>query len=322
MGVKLKGYLPPLKETAFIPMERETKKLLGEFFGRNIQNRPIENSGLESVIIIEEKNKIFEYHIDNIIIEEIKKILRVPQEQGVINLGRQTERMFLTIIVRAREQYQEKDGDRIAAKFRLVDIMKYWGVSDGAKTRQGIEDSLASLYATSYVKVNLIGSKPQNFKINRLIDAVEGEANENEEIVYEVVLAGGSIMRNTREWIKTGVIPPDMQKYGYLGVPITDLTEKNQDVNYLNLRERLRLIGSSDKRETVKTQVKGDTLLSGYFKFSPDKLRRPKLCREIITECLERAKFEKEIIGYRLHLPETLKWKKEWFIEITKLNQS
>jgi len=318
MGVNIKTSRPPLKESSTIPMEREVAKLMSDFTGRNIQNRPVVTTDTESIITIQEEANKFEYHIDTMSLDEIKKILSIPQEEGAINFGKQFGRMLLTLQVLAFEQY--KGNGKLEGEFKMSEITKLWKVSDGTKTRRAIKDLLSSLYSSSFVKTQQIGPAEKEFTIARFVTTISRHEKEGEEVIYRFTLNEPTLGR-AADWIKTGKISKSWQQEGYLGVPKKDIVEKNHDVHYLNFRERLRLLGGSRHSSVVKTKIKAETLLRDWFKFAPRSLNRRTLCRDVILRSLELAKQEQELLDYTYNLPENVHWKKEWYIEIKKANR-
>ena len=299
-------------------MERELSKLMGEFFGRNIQNRKAKTSGNESVITVQEKNKTLKYHIDNMSIEEIKQVLSIPKNEGAINLGRQAARMWLTLVAFSYEQH--KGGHKIGGEFKISDIIKVWEVSDGSKTRRAIKDLISSLYSSSFTLVQHIGKNEKVTMIARPVPTITKHDKEGEETVYRFELNEATLGRS-KDWIRLGTVPKSWKDEGFLSLPKADLSEKNQNVYYLNFRERLRLVGGDKKMPIITTTVKADTLLETWFKFDQDKLTRRTFCRKTIISCLETALRKKELLTFNYNLPENKSWKTTWFIEVTKSNR-
>jgi hypothetical protein len=291
---------------------------MGEFFGRNIQNRQVEIVGTESVVTIQEDNKRFEYHVDNISIDQVKELLSIPSGEGSVNLGRQAGRMRLTLIAMAFEQY--KGDDIIKGEFKISDIIKLWKVSDGTKTRRAIKDLISSLYASSFTRFRQIGPEEIEFTITRLITSITKHEKKGNETVYTFTLNKDAIGKSA-DWIKLGYVPKEWQADGYLRLPLRDLSEKNQSAFYLNFRERVRLVGTDKKHKFVTTTVGKSMLLKTWFKFDQDRLKRRTFCRNTIIESLEKAKQDGELPDYKYKLPENKGWQEIWEIEFTKLNR-
>ena len=320
MGIKLKKTRLPLTKSSVVPLDRDITKVLGEFFGRNIQNRTAETRETkdgtpESVITIREGNKRYEYHIDELSIDEVKKILSIPDKEGAINLGRQAGRMLLTLIVIATDQ-SKKGQYKITGEFRISDIIDLWEVSDGTKTRRAIKDLLSSLYSSSFAKFVELGDKDSDYTIARPIPTISRHEREGEETIYRFELNEEAIGYETAQWIRTGKMPPK-----YLGVQAKkEISEKEQNTFYINFRERLRLVGKKGEPETTTT-VKADMLLVEWFKFDKAKLERRTFCKKAILESLEKAKQEGELISFKYELPENKTWKKTWEVTIIKRNR-
>ena len=318
MGINLNNNRRPLKASSIIPMERDTVKLMGDFFGRNVQNRKPEITGNTSVIRILDGNNRYEYHIDNISIEEAKKILKVPEDEGVTNLGRQNFRLLLALLVMAHDQY--KGGYEIKGEFKIADLVKSMGAVDGTKTRRTITDLLSSLFSSHFVKIQMIGENERESTIARIITLITSHEIRGQETIYRFELNPKALGR-TADWIRQGYIPESLKEDGYLSLPLKEIREKNKSVYYLNLRERVRLVGRDKRWPTVTTSVKKSTLLREWFKFDEDKLKRRTFCRNTIISCLELAKQEGELLSFKIHLPERKGWHNEWEIEITKNNR-
>lgn len=293
-------------------MDKEVTKFLSEFFGRSIQNQEAEEVGKDIIYSIKKnENTTLDYIFDRSIIEEIKKKLHKEDEALQINTGRQAYRLWLALIVLACEQNRKLKKDyKIKGSFTYSDIIRLLNVEKGGKTYKDIRDLFMTLASARFVTTRQIGSKEQ-VKVYSLINTATVTTEESQEdktrIEFEL---NDTALGITTDFIIFGRLSKSIQKEGYLSIPISDLTEKEVDTNYLNFRERLRLFKGG--------RVSGQMLLIEWIKLTDIKLTRRNYCHKVVMDCLEKAKTAGELQDYAADTPLEKGWLEKWKFIIHK----
>jgi hypothetical protein len=299
-----------------IPLERGITLTLGEFFGRSLQNKVLDDDGANLTHVQDLGASNLEYIFDKEMIKDISKQLKRKDEASLIRSDRQITRMWLTLIVMSFEQHDQKNYFKIGGGFTYQDIFDKWGVEDGNESRKTVQDAIASLYTGSFIYTkNIAGNKIENAyvhpiskfsvverktgsraKTGKLIDSFRFELHED-------------ALGITKSWIRDGKLSKAEQKEGYLPYKAGDV-RGNFNMNYVNFKERLRMFKGG--------KVGGQTVLMKWIKLSGDKLNRRAYCKKELVNCLERAKNECELADYAADLPEVKGWIDSWTVCIDK----
>ena len=316
MGINIKHERKITSQTK-IPVPRNSTLKYGEFFGRSLQGKTGESDGENTIykIKIDDSTEL-KYVFDERLMSEIKKQLQRHPEEGMVKVGRQSGRLWLTLMVLAYEQYKPENYYKIGGRFTYKDIINLWGVSDGQKTRKDIDDAFFSLHTTSFIYSQSVGKElvetifthPVNTfkKIERQTD--ERAARGKIVIGYEFELSEAAL-GITSSWVRNGKLSLSEQKEGYLSLPIRDIRE-SVSTNYANFRERLRAF--------VGGKISGKIVLKEWMKLSDDKLRRREYCKKELEFCLNEAKKQQELEFFATQLPEIKGWIDLWQITIEK----
>jgi hypothetical protein len=326
MGIKLNSARPPLPANTTIPMEREMVKFFGEFFGRSILNKKGERDekGNFFITVKDSGQESLRLQIDEPLIDEIKNKLGIPKNESITTLSRQSGRLWLTLIVLAYEQFdnqQLKGGNtsKIVGEFTYRNIIKIWGIEDGQKTRKIIRDLLFSLHTNHFVSVKQLGGRTE-VTSSYPVPKVTFVTGANQETVFRFELSD-DVLGLTANWIRMGEISKSLQREGYLALPVSDIKENERDTNYLNFRERLRLVGGDPRLDVITLTISGKTMLEDWIKLDDDKLKRRAYCRNQILSCLEKAKAQKELLEYEADLPLQKGWLDLWTVSVSKVNR-
>jgi len=295
---------PKRGEVKKIPMDREMVKSMGEFFGTSIQNVMPEEDDNFLNFFVKRGSTELNYRFDKNVIDKIKGQLNLDKEETQINIGRRAGRLWLTLIVLAYEQ------SGTFGKFKYSDIIRLWSARESGQIYEDIRNLFISLSGA-----NFILTKNEKGKKDTVIMSFINSAriSENEDMANETIFhfeLNENALGITANWIKYGSLSTKIQRDGYLSLPITDLSEKFENINYINFRERLRLFGGGE--------IKGITILEDWIKLSKDKLLRRSYCHSVIIKCLDQAKKDKLIKHYKTTFKLNKNWKNNWKITIVK----
>ena len=294
-------------------MDREIVEIMGDFWGRSIQNEEAEEIGNEIIYSVQKNDSTtLDYTFDKSIIEAIKKKLHKEGEALQINPGRQAGKLWLSLIVMAYDQNKYGKDYKIKGSFSYQDISSLWDVEKGGKTYKDIRDLFMTLASAKFVSTKQEGDKKQA-TIYSLINTATVTDKEIEPGVFQTYFEfelNEHALGLTADWIRFGRISKSIQSEGYLSIPVSDLTEKESDTNYLNFRERLRLFKGGP--------ISGKILLVDWIKLSGVKMTRRSYCCQVITDCLEKAKSNRELQDYAVILPLQKGWLDNWKITILK----
>jgi hypothetical protein len=307
--MQVKQTIKKITPSLRVPFDREIVKYLGEFLGRSITNKVPEEDEKKLTYSIQKNDRVqLAYEFNKEIIGKIKNQLSIKEEPTQLNVGRLAGKMWLSLIVLAYEQGQ--DDFIIRGTFKYNDITRLWGVKNGGKVYGDIRNLFISLSSAKFIQKTQAGNEVKvNFYSLINSGSIIEKKDEKDSTTFSYTL-NDQALGLTQDWIRWGKLSKSRQEEGYLSIPLRELKENIKDVNYLNFRERLRLFGGG--------VIGGEIVLQEWLKLDDDKLLRRGYCYKTITNCLIKAKQDRELKDYEVHLPLKKGWQKIWKVRISK----